>query len=309
MARARSSRLKKRKPPPRSKTYVLDQFSERDLEFWNTRTIEMQTYADRVYFDLERQRVKNYDALCAALRTMPPEPIGVDQWVRVTDWQWSMTPLSPAGSIKGIGQRFNIGRELDRARGQAFPSLYIACDEDTAYREYFGGPLASSFGRMTRGDLALRSTASFTTFSLRGRVEQVFDARTPGNLKPFLKIISRFEVSTDTRRYASAMRLPHRPLLRKTEDLWKRLVAAPSSWRTEPQMSGIPAASQLFGRFVRDAGFEAVLYLSQKGGRECLAVFPENFPRSESCIEVSGKAPVAAICTRMDKDNPCLEGI
>ena len=63
MARARSSRLKKRKPPPRSKTYVLDQFSERDLEFWNTRTIEMQTYADRVYFDLERQRVNSYDAL------------------------------------------------------------------------------------------------------------------------------------------------------------------------------------------------------------------------------------------------------
>ena len=50
-----------------------------------------------------------------------------------------MSPLSPAGSLKGIGGRFNIGNDLDRARNQAFGSLYLAENVETAFSEYFGG--------------------------------------------------------------------------------------------------------------------------------------------------------------------------
>jgi hypothetical protein len=130
----------------RSKNLVLDAFSESDLDAWDQRSIDNQAYFDRVYFDLERQRAARHDDLCAALRAVPATEQAVDRWVRVTDWRWNLTPLSPAGSLNGIGGRFNIGRDLDRARGQAFPCLYIAEDVETAYREYFGAPLTSRVG-------------------------------------------------------------------------------------------------------------------------------------------------------------------
>jgi hypothetical protein len=113
-------------------TALLDAFTARDLEVWETRSIDLQSYHDRVYYDLERQRAARYEELCVALRAAPACEVSVDGWVRVTDWRWSLTPLSPAGSLKGIGGRLNIGGDLDRARGQAFPCLYIAQDIETA---------------------------------------------------------------------------------------------------------------------------------------------------------------------------------
>src|SRR5262249_55917419 len=151
-----------------------------------------QSYHDRVYFDLERQRAACYDELCAALRAVQATPISVDRWVRVTDWRWSLSPLSPTGSLRGIGGRFNVRADLDRARGQAFPSLYIAQNDETAYREYFGGALSSHSGKLTLSQFALRRETSFTTFSLRGQLDQVFDLRDSTGLTKFVKIIASF---------------------------------------------------------------------------------------------------------------------
>jgi hypothetical protein len=288
---------------------LLDAFTERDLDAWATRSVDLQSYADRVYYDLERQRAARYDELCAALRTIPATSISLDGWVRVTDWRWSLTPLSPLGSIKGIGGRYNIGDDLDRARGQAFPCLYLAHDIDTAYREYFGGSLTDRAGKLTLGEFALRRPISFTTFSLRGSLDQVFDLRERSGLTQFAKIIAQFDVSTDTKAFARKAGLQQRQLLKTSHQLWKRLLIGPAEWRAEPQTSGIPAASQIFGRFVRDAGFDAVLYRSQQGGTTCVAVFPENFRASTSRIEVVGAVPSKASCTVMDKDNLCLDGL
>jgi RES domain-containing protein len=287
---------------------VLDSFTERDLEVWASRTVDLQSYLDRVYFDLERQRAAHYDELCAALRAVSAISLSLDAWVRVTDWRWSLTPLSPAGSLKGIGGRFNIGDDLDRARGQAFPCLYLARDIDTAYREYFGGSLSDRAGKMTLGEFALRRATSFTTFSLRGNIDQVFDLRAHTGLANFARIVSRFDVTKETKAFARKSGLRQSMLVRTPNQLWKRLLLAPAAWRAEPQMSGIPAPSQIFGRFLRDAGFDAVLYASQRGGSECLAIFPENFGASSSHIEVAGTVPPEATCIVMDRDHLCLDG-
>jgi len=161
------SKKKRRKPRHRApaKSALLDAFTERDLEVWETRSIDLQSYHDRVYYDLERQRAARYEELCVALRAATAREVLVDRWVRVTDWRWSLTPLSAAGSLNEIGGRFNIGGDLDRARGQAFPCLYIAEDVETAYREYFGGPLTSRPGKLSLSELALRRETSFVTFS------------------------------------------------------------------------------------------------------------------------------------------------
>jgi hypothetical protein len=182
----------------------LDAFTERDLEVWETRSIDLQSYHDRVYYDLERQRAARYEELCVALRAAPAREVLVDRWVRVTDWRWSLTPLSAAGSLNGIGGRFNIGGDLDRARGQAFPCLYIAQDVETAYREYFGGPLTSRPSKLMLSELALRRETSFVTFSLHGRLEQVFDLRVRSGLTAFAKAIATFDVSGDTKRFKVA---------------------------------------------------------------------------------------------------------
>ena len=302
---------KKRYPAPRRSTLsgatVLDSFTEQDLDTWSARSIDLQSYADRVYFDLERQRAVHQDELCASLRVVPAVTVSVDGWVRVTDWRWNLTPLSPAGSIRGIGGRFNIGSDLDRARGQAFPCLYIAHDVDTSYREYFGGPLLSHSGQLTLGELALRRPTSFTTFALRGTLDQVFDLRQHNGLTAFSKIIARFDLSNDTKVFARRAKLKPRQLITTPHQLWKRLLVSPPQWRAEPQMFGIPAANQMFGRFIRDAGFDALIYPSQQGGTTCVAIFPENLRSSTSRIEVVGAVPPGATCTVMDKENRCLD--
>lgn len=131
--------MKGKKQPRRSKAEasspeeaVLDAFTQQDLDTWDTRSTDLQRYCDRVYYDLERQRAAHYDELTAALRAVSAVDVSVHNWIRTTDWRWSLTPLSPAGSLNGIGGRFNIGRDLDRARGQAFPCLYVANNIETA---------------------------------------------------------------------------------------------------------------------------------------------------------------------------------
>jgi len=147
-----------------------------------------------------RRRVNGErDALCDALRSSPGVSLDVNGWSRVTDYLWSLSPLSPAGSIKGIGGRFNIGESLDRARGQAFPCLYVAQTVETAYAEYFGESLSNKMGPLTIGELALRRESSFTTFLLNGRLERVLDLREDNSLKQFADIIRQFNISSPTK--------------------------------------------------------------------------------------------------------------
>lgn len=285
---------------------LLDVFTERDLERWSERSEDAQSYSDRIYFDLERQRARHHDDLCNALRTAAPIDVSVDDWARVTDYRWSLMPLSTAGSLRGIGGRFNIGQDLDRARNQEFPALYIAADVDTAYREYFGGPPEMPRGRLQLQEFALRRKTSFTTFTLRGRVENVFDLRAARGLRKFVDIIKAFKLSNETRRFARATGLQSRALVRTPGVLFQRALCAPDKWRTEPQLFGTPAANQILGRLIRDAGFDAVLYPSQQGGTHCLAVFPENIGSGNTRIEVAGEAPTGSTCLVMDRVSPCI---
>jgi hypothetical protein len=85
------------------------------------------------------------------------------------------------------------------------------------------------------------------------------------------------------------------------------VLAAPDSWRTEPQLLGIPSANQILGRFIRDAGYEGVFYPSQQGGTSCLAVFPQNIRASGSRVEVVGAAPEGARYLVLDKDTANLD--
>jgi hypothetical protein len=273
------------------------------MQLWDRQGHTLQRLSDRVYFELERQRVAHYDALCSSLRAAPSTTVDVTDWARVTDWRWNLTPLSAAGSLNGIGGRFNIGNDLDRARNQAFKCLYIAENVDTAFGEYFGSSLSTIKGGLSFSELALRRASSFTTFLLRGQLEQVLDLRTDESLHAFAEIIKTFDISGETKEAVRTAGLPPRAIMRSALELWGQLLAPPSEWRLEPQAYGIPAACQIFGRFVQDAGFEGILFPSQQGGGSCLAVYPGNFRASDGHIEVIGAVPEGATHTMLDRDH------
>jgi hypothetical protein len=187
---------------PKRTSFILDVFTETDIERWSSRSADAQRYSDYGYFDLERQRVARYDELCDSLRSAGSIEVDIGSWTRITDYRWSLEPLSSIGSLKGIGGRFNIGQDLDRARAQFFPALYIAENLDTAFCEFFGGPLSDQHGPLNLQEFALRRATSFTTFALRGKIENVFDLTASTSLHRFAGIVSRFQLSADTRRFA-----------------------------------------------------------------------------------------------------------
>lgn len=282
---------------------LLDSFTQGDLHEWAARGDEVQALCDRVYFDLERQRVSRHEDLCAALRSHPGIALELRGWTRVVDWRWSQTPLSGVGSLNGIGGRFNIGMDLDRARGQSFRALYVAENVETAYSEYFGGRLSSKTNRLSLGEFALRRESSFTTFLLSGQLEQILDLSTAESIQAFVAIIKDFDISRATKEAIRRARLPPRRMLRSAMELRNWLLAPPSEWRLEPQAFGIPSTCQIFGRFVKDAGFDGIRFPSQHGHGLNLALYPENFRASSSRVEVLGPAPEGATHTTLDKDH------
>jgi hypothetical protein len=297
----RNRRPKKSRQSP--KIVVLDSFTQQQLHSWESRGDTLQWLSDRIYFELERQRVAQYDELCASLRRAPTIMLDVTNWARVTDWRWNLSPLSPVGSLNGIGGRFNIGNDLDRARNQAFGSLYVAENVETAFSEYFGGSRTEMVRGLTLSELALRRASSFNTFILTGKLEQVLDLRTEKSLEAFADIIKGFDISPETKGAVRKAGLPPRAIMRSAKELWTQLLVAPSNWRLEPQAYGIPAACQIFGRFVQDAGFEAILFPSQQSGGACLVVYPSNFRASAGHIGVVGAVPDGATHTILDKDH------
>lgn len=292
-------------PEPR-RVVLLDAFTAADIDRWAHDSVAAQRCLNAMHFDLERQRVNRYHDLRAAVQAIDTISVPLDGWVRVVDYQWGLKPLSSAGSVRGIGGRFNYGRELSVMRGQDFPCLYLASDFDTAQRERFGAPIETVIGGLKIHEYALRSNTSFVTFALRGQVDHVFDLRTSANLKPFVDIISKFNLSQATFDLfkKSKQRPPH--LVRTVNGLMRWLLASPSNWRQTPNAFGVPHACQIFGWFLKEAGVEAVIYNSQQGGSLCLAVFPQNFPGTSSHVEVVGPFPPGADCTRLDRNNLCL---
>jgi hypothetical protein len=192
---------------------------------------------------------------------------------------------------------------LDRARNQAFPCLYIAENVDTALGEYFGGSLSSTTTGLSLSEFALRRATSFTTFLLRGQLVQVLDLRSDKLLGAFADIIKGFDISQDTKSAVLNAGLPPRAIMRSAKEMYKQLLAPPSEWRLEPQAYGSPAACQIFGRFVQDAGLEGILFPSQQGSGSCLAVYPVNFRASDGHIEAVGAVPEGATHTILDKDH------
>jgi hypothetical protein len=303
---SRRSPKKPAPPPPRRSPdpaapptlYELERFSTDDLDRWAAASEHLDELQRELHFGLESQRHAHREALLSALRGAAAAPLILDRWVRLVEYQYSLEPLSPVGSVLRDGGRFNIGREVGDGAFKSFPALYVASDLDVGLREYYQIDKAHRRSGLTREEFALRREGSFTAVEVGGRLNVVFDIGRIDALKPFVDIVSRFKIPPRVVQLAKKLKLPPPRLIRSPSEL--RRVLTTKNWRAWPAQFDLPATSQVFGALLRDAGFEAVLYPSARTDGRCVAVFPENLGDSQSYVAVTSAVPPGSSTTRLD---------
>jgi len=291
---------RKRRPPahrpatPKNDPYLLDEFSHQDLSAWKRKSALLNQYRVKQFYELESLREIHRQELSDALRSHPPVSLEINGWTRLIDYCYTLSPLSAEGSMKK-GGRFNVGRDLDVDLFAPFPALYLASDYETAYAERFGAPPSDASPQPH--ELALRGSRSFTSVSLSGQLYDLFDLRESDTVKGFARVISKFSMNKELQQMARKLDM-RGPLLISTQgNLYKSLLG---NWRDMPMQYGLPANSQVFARFLRQANFEGVIYPSTKGEGSCIALFLDRLDGSDAYLGLSDRAPPEVTETRLD---------
>lgn len=285
----------------------LDRFDHASLQKWLRMAEDLGRLQAALYFGLESSRQEQGQALIDALRTGVRAGFDFSGWSRIVDFHYSFAPLSVAGSVKGEGGRFNIGARLSPGAFTPFPALYLAEDYSTAYRERFGQAPKEKTADFTGAELALRSPGSFAHVRVRGRLEVLLDVGDPLALKPFVDVIKRFALPTAVTSLSRHLSLRGPPgLVRSVQALQRQLLHR--NWRMLPMQYDLPANSQVFGRVASAAGLHGILYPSaRQEGKQCLALFPQNWSGSGSFVEVADPVPPQAKLVRLDATTGAVE--
>ena len=279
---------------------LLEQFSQRSLQQWAASAKKLNELHRALFFGLEQARQQFSRELTEAVRTNLNPGQVFDGWARIVDYRYCLAPLSVAGSLKGSGGRFNIGRGLNAAVFPSFPALYVAEDYPTAFRERFGSEIGATPGGLAAEELALRAPASFTHVALRGQVELVIDVGEPYSLQAFAAVLRRFSVPDHIHRISRQLGMRSPPSLVRSAGGLQRQLLLPE-WRAMPAQFDLPSNSQVFGRIAVAAGAHGILYPSARhAGKRCLALFPQNWNSSSSYVEVRDGAPAGAQLVRLD---------
>jgi hypothetical protein len=229
--------------------------------------------------------------------------IASEEWTRIVDYEFADTPISPAGSLRNVGGRFNLGADLRGAGFDPWPVLYLAQDYDTAYMERFTLPPNGAAGVLKPHELALRRLPSFASVNVRVSVDAVFDLTRPDALRPLIDVIGKFKLPPRVAKLTSLLKLKKGAvhLVRSAAELHK-VVMSPD-WRLWPAQFDLPSQSQLLGKYVSDAGFEAIRYRSTKNAGDCLAVICRNLADSDAFVELADRPNQGTQCTRLDRTN------
>jgi len=250
----------------------------------------------RYYSELAFQRKRIREALNSSLRNAAAA-FQFSGWQRVVKYKYSLDPLSAKGSLFDPGGRFNVGA-IDPTRHPMFPALYLAADKGTALAEVLGRD--KDVGSLTPEQLALTRPDSISAVSVTGKLDAVIDIRMSGNLSKFVSLIKDFKLSKPL--ISEARRLGWSLTLVTTVAELKTVLML-DNWRNWPTLYDVPAGGQVFGGIAVDAGIEGILYESVLTGKECLAVFPQNFLNSSSYVGLDDPAPSDDVRKRIDSGN------
>lgn len=305
MKRRRQRPAPPRRSAPRQPDYglpplgVLEEFTQGSLAKWREAGRNLDQLSEQLFFGLEAHRSRSSGELVDAVRAAASGPRTFNGWCRLVDYQYTNQPLSMAGSLKGDGGRFNIGAALNPATYTPFPALYAAEDFATAYRERFAIGPEQSIGGLTAGELALRRSSSFSQVALDIHVESVIDVGDLACLKAVAAILGRIQMPASIGKLARRLGLRLPWLVRTASGLQRQLLHP--DWRANPVQYGLPANSQIFGRLCVAAGVHAILYPSVRhAGRQCIALFPQNWRETSSRVEMVGPCPPEVAVQRVD---------
>jgi RES domain len=294
-------------PPPKG-ILELDRFSNADLARWQNLSNDLDELNASLYFGTEPARRRLRSKLCDALTQAGGKPVDLQNWARTVTYQYSLQPLSCAGSLQSVGGRFNAGFELDDNTLNPWPALYMAEDFETAYREKFQLASTDLSNGLKPDELALEHAVGLTTIFLSGRIENVFDMTSFVTLNSVGTIFRKVKIPKEASQLAKKLKISDssKIMIQNGQQLHYAIVK--NNWRVWPMQFGIPAPSQTMAELIKAAGYEGILYPSSKGPGRCLAVFPENLS-DLSHIDLVGPAPSAETITRLDSDtSPLLEG-
>jgi hypothetical protein len=283
--------------PPNKGILELDRFSEESIERWNEVSDDLDELQNVLYFNLEPERRRRRPDLLKALQRIDPVSMQLENWSRIVDYQWTLHPLSAAGSLTYIGGRYNPGIELDGCTFAAWPALYLGVDHATAYREKFQIEQGQKLEGLTGEELALNAGKSHTTVALRGKLSRVFPF-TASSLGPLAKEFAKIKMPLRAAQIMKKLKIKPADLRMLTTGKQLYDVAAVHNWRVLPIQFGLPAPSHILAELIRAAGFEAISYQSSKSSGTCLAIFVDRLAQG-SFIEVVGAVPPSSIA-RLD---------
>lgn len=294
-------------PPPKG-ILELDRFSNADITRWQTLSNDLDELTASLYFGIEPARRRLRSKLCDALKQAGGIVLDLQNWARMVTYQYSLQPLSCAGSLQSVGGRFNAGFELDDNTLNPWPALYVAEDFETAYREKFQLASTDITDGLKPDELALEHAVGLTTIFLNGRMENVFDMTSFVTLNSVGRIFRDVKMPKEALHLATKLKISgsNKIMVQSGQQLHSAIVK--NNWRIWPIQFGIPAPSQTMAELIKAAGYEGILYPSSKGPGRCLVVFPENLS-DLSHIDLVGPAPSAATITRLDSiTSTSLEG-
>lgn len=278
----------------------LDRFSEADIERWSKLSKDLDELSNILYSGVEPQRLRYHSALLKALQSVPTKPMDFSGWVRQVPWRYTNDPLSAAGSLKNYGGRFNIGADVDNSIHARWPALYIASNQETAYRERFGLSKDEACDGLTSDELVLTTDSSYTLVRLDGHLELVFDLGQAGALDSICAVLRKMTLPAEARKLSKRLKLRTRSV---------RMISSPShllaetlvtNWRSLPVQFGVPSVSQVLASLIIDAGYEGIRYPSTKGDGECVAVFPHRLAGDSSFVSTADPAPESVRYSRLD---------
>ena len=286
----------------------LDRFTTQDLQKWEQASANLDQLWDSLYFGVEPERRKLRHQLIEAIKGVGHTALQLDHWVRIVTYQYSLEPLTCAGSLQALGGRFNAGYELDANTMRPWPALYIAQNRETAFREKFQLASGEDVDGLTPQDLSLEGTVSHTTVFVNGQLNRVFDMTAFTSLISVAKVLSKIKLPSDVAALARKLKFDSNTFLMVKTGQQLFNAAVKQNWQVLPTQFGLPAPSQILAQLIRNAGYEAILYPSSKGSGKCLAVFPTNLGDS-SFVQLVDLAPTEKTTTRLDQGTAtALEG-
>lgn len=286
--------------PPRG-LYELDAFTEANLKQWTRASDDLEELQQQLHYGTEPQRNRLRGELLDAIRLSAGPVHQFENWYRIVTYQFSNTPLSADGSLVGIGGRFNVGRDLNGVSTHpSWPALYIGEDHDTAFFEKYQMKVAEVRAGLTPQDFALTPSGSHTAVRVRGQLSAVFKITSPQDLAEVARVLRKVKMpervrELERRLFGRSARPAH--IISSPQELFRVLLS--ENWRVLPMQFDIPARTQVIAELVKAAGFEAILYKSTKGLKNCMAIFIDQL-RDGSFIELQDQPPASVLVSRID---------